>query len=450
MSADVYAARRARILDMLGDDGALIVTAAPELTVGPDSPLRYSPDTDLYYLTGHTEPEAVLVLCAQGDARVTLFVRPRDDERERWSGPRAGVDGARELIGSAAVHPIDELRARLPALVESANSLFAPFDTQRPDVDDAVRAALLHGQRRRPRHGSGPDALRNGRRLIAALRMRKDETELARIREAARITVAAFVDTARRLARPGTGAAPASRHDDRQLAEADLQATLEYGFLSRGAMGPAFPTIVAGGERATILHYESNDRPLRTDELVLIDGGARYRMYCGDISRTFPVSGRFSDAQRALYGIVRAAHAAAVDAVRPGAPAADLDAAAVRVLATGMVELGLLHGSVDDIIEKKEYRRYYPHRTSHWLGLDVHDAGDYMIATDSPLPLDAGMVLTIEPGLYVPAGDTAAPAALRGIGIRLEDDVLVTPAGHEVLTRDLPIEADDVAALLRA
>ena len=436
MSNDIHAARRARALELIGTGGALVLPAAPELHLGADTHFRFVQDTDLYYLTGYGEPEAVAVLSPHAEAPFTVFVRPRDAERERWTGARAGVDGARELLGADRALSIAELPAQLPELLKNADTIYAPFDSQRPDVDAAVRAALMNGQRNRPRTGVGPHALHNARALLARLRLYKDDEELALMRAAARITVAAFRELAA-VVRNAEG-------------EWTLHAALEHGFRRRGAMGPAFPTIVAGGERATVLHYENNDQPLARDGLVLVDAGARYRMYCADVTRTFPVSGRFTPDQRAIYDIVHRAHAAAVAAVRPGAMTQAIDDAAVHVLVQGMLDVGLLQGSRDELIEKKEYKRHYPHRTSHWLGLDVHDAGDYVRAGGEPMPLEEGFVLTIEPGLYIPVDDTAAPASLRGIGVRLEDDVLVTAAGNEVLTGALPIAAADIEALMGA
>ena len=434
MSAIDYAARRERVLSLLGRDSALVLAAAPELQVGPDGHLRYIPDADFYYLTGCSDPEAVLVLCPRADSPVTAFVRPRDEERERWTGPRGGVEGAREQLGAQIAHAVGEVHEELPKLLQCVNTIYAPFDTQREEVDRAIRAALLQGQRNRARKGCGPDTLRNARVLLGELRLRKEPAEVELIGAAARITTDTFAEVAARI--------------PRMNGEWSVHAALEHGFRSRGALGPAFPTIVAGDVRATVLHYDVNDQPLAPGSLVLIDAGARYRMYCADVSRTYPVSGRFTPAQRTVYELVLRAHAAAIHAIRPGASTQQIDDAALHVLVDGMFELGLLRGSRDEVVEKKEYKRYYPHRTSHWLGLDVHDAGGYMADEEQPTALEAGFVLTVEPGLYIPAEDEAAPPELRGIGVRLEDDILVTAAGHENLTATLALAPDDVEALM--
>jgi Xaa-Pro aminopeptidase len=268
--------------------------------------------------------------------------------------------------------------------------------------------------------------------LLGPMRVRKDPTEQEALRAAADITVRAFDDVGRGL--------PSMQH------EYEVEAVLEHGFRRRGAIGPAFPTIAAAGARATVLHYTANAAPLRAGDLLLVDGGARAAMYCADITRTFPLGGRFSPEQRAVYDIVLAAHAAAIACIAPGRSAADMDDAALGVLVQGMLDLGLLEGTRDEIIEKRDYRRYFPHRVSHWLGLEVHDAGDHAVGAAS-VPLEAGMVLTVEPGLYVPAHDASAPAHLRGIGVRLEDDVLVTGAGADVLTRALPLGVEEVEEL---
>lgn len=439
--SDSHAQRRRRLLATLeaggrsDEAGALLVAAAPELFVGADGEVRYTPDPDLYYLTGCTEPEVVLVLAPGADEPFTLFARRRDPERERWSGPRPDVDALRERYGADAVFPIDELAARLPKLVGAASVLYAPVEAGRAAVDDAVRRTLAAARRSRPRSGRGPHTLTDPRRLLAPMRLRKDAHEIGLLREAAAITAAAFVDTAARI-RQAEG-------------EWQVEAALEHAFRHSGADGPAFPTIAAGGANATVLHYMSNDAPLRNGDLLLVDAGARYRMYCGDITRTFPVGGRFTAEQRAVYDIVLHAHDAAIAAIRPGAAADAMHHAALRALVDGTIALGLIDGTADDAIESGSYRTFFPHRTSHWLGLDVHDIGDYVDADGSAIPLEPGMVLTIEPGLYIPADHDDAPVGLRGTGVRIEDDVLVTGDGLEVLTEPLPVLAEDVEGLVR-
>jgi Xaa-Pro aminopeptidase len=431
--SDVFAGRRSRVLSELGADGALVLAAAPELFVAGDTDVRYVPSADLYYLTGYTEPEAVLVLCPSAADASTLFVRPRDPDRELWTGTRGGVEAARAAFGVDAAYPLGELMERLPKLLEGAAHAYASLETGRSEVDAAVRRALADARRTRPRTGRGVHTISDPYVLLAPMRLRKDATELAAIRAAADITVRAFDDVARDLA--------SAEH------EYEVEAALEHGFRRRGAMGPAFPTIAAAGANATVLHYTANDAPLRDGDMLLVDAGARAHMYCADITRTYPLGGRFNPQQRALYDVVFAAHDAVISCIAPGRTVADLDSATLRVLVQGMIDLRLLDGGIDDIVAKREYRRYFPHRVSHWLGLHVHDAGDYAVA-GKPVTLEEGMVLTVEPGLYIPASDTSAPPHLRGIGVRLEDDVLVTGAGAEVLTGGLPLRPEEVEAQL--
>ncbi|CAN5857194.1 aminopeptidase P N-terminal domain-containing protein [soil metagenome] len=434
---DVHALRRGRVLDALRHDpaGALIVPAAPALRLGADGEVRYLPDPDLYYLTGYMEPEAVLVLCPTAEPPFTLFVRDRDPELERWSGVRGGIEAATGRYAADAAHPLKELAERLPGLVADATTLYVPLDSGRPEVDAVVHAALAGARHARPRTGRGPHTVADPRLLLGPLRMRKDPHEIELIREAARISTAAFHDAARRI-RGAEG-------------EWQIEAALDHGFRDRAAMGAAFPSIVAGGPNATVLHYTSNDAPLAKGDLLLVDAGARYRMYCADITRTYPVSGRFSAEQRAVYDIVLGAHDAGIAASRVGATVLDVHEAALAVLVDGMIELGLVTGTRAEVIASDAHKRYFPHRTSHWLGLDVHDIGDYTLTDGEPARLEESMVLTVEPGIYIPIDDDRAPAALRGIGVRLEDDVLVTRDGPDVLTSALAIRPDAVEELVR-
>lgn len=433
-AAALFAARRARVLAALGEDGAMVLPAAPELRVGRDAELRYRPDPDLYYLTGYPEPEAVLVLTPGAEASFTLFVRPRDPDRELWTGRRGGIEGARERYGADVAYSVAELGERLPALLLPYGELYARLDDGRPEVDALVRRTLRDGRRQRQRAGKGPSALIEPGVILDEMRLFKDAHEIALMREAARISVEAFREAARAI-RPGAG-------------EWEVQAALESGFRGRGGDGPAFESIVASGANATVLHYVENGRRMEAGELVLLDAGASFHLYAADISRTFPVDGRFTPRQRALYDVVRAAHDAAIEIVRPGAEFADVHETAVRVLLTGLLDEGLLEGEVEELMgDEAKYRAFYPHRTAHWLGLDVHDVGGYTIAGE-PRRLEPGMVFTIEPGLYVPETLAAVAEELRGTGIRVEDDVLVTDGGVEVLTGDLPSDAEAVAALV--
>lgn len=433
-AAEVYARRRARVLEALGADGVMVLPAATELRAGRNLELRYRPDPDLYYLTGYPEPEAVLVLAPGSDAPYTLFVRPRDPAMEQWTGPRGGPEAAREVYGADEAYPLDELDSRLIPLLRGAGSIYFPLGSGNDALEALIVGVLSEARRSRQRTGRGPGALVDPGRILDGMRVVKDDHELTLLREAARVTADAFRAAARAV-RPGAG-------------EWDVEAALEHAFRTGGADGFGFATIVGSGVNGTVLHYIANSKRMEAGELVVVDAGAYRRGYNGDISRTFPVSGRFTPAQRALYDVVLDAHDRAIAAARPGVPVAEVHRTAVRALVEGTVDLGLLDGSVDEIIETEAYRALYPHQTSHWLGLDVHDVGDYAVDGE-PVRLEPGMVLTIEPGLYIPPDFEAAPAELRGTGIRVEDDVVVTSDAPEILTAALPAGADEVEALVR-
>ena len=429
-----YAARRARVLESLGEDGVLVLPAASEPVAGGDVELRYRPDPDLYYLTGYSEPEAVLVLAPGAQSPCTLFVRPRDPERELWTGRRGGVEAARTRFGADAAFPISELAMRLPDLLAGRSTIYTRPGAGDRVLQDLLLGTLARGRVARQRTGRGARALADAGAVLDELRLRKDPHELALMRTAADISVEAFRACAAAI-RDGAG-------------EWEVQAVLEFGFRRRGADAPAFESIVAAGDNATVLHYVANDRRMHAGELLLVDAGASVGGYAADITRTFPVSGRFTGEQRALYDAVLSAHDAALAAVRPGAPVDGIHAAAVRALVAALVDQGLLTGAVDALVEDEQsYKRFYPHKTSHWLGLAVHDVGEYALP-GATRTLEPGMVLTIEPGLYLPAAAAELPEALRGTGIRLEDDVLVTESGAEVLTAALSVAAEEVEALL--
>ena len=424
---DTFAKRRAAIIEKLGSNAALVLAAAPEIVIGRDTELRYVADAELYYLTGYTEPEAVLVLGPAGsDAPFSMFVRPRDAARELWTGKRGGLEAARELFAADAAHSIAELSSGLPPLLASVDVIYARLGAGRPAVDGVLMQLLAQARSTRPRTGMSAHTLTDPGELIDCMRVIKDADELALMREAARITCGAFNEALGRI-RPGAG-------------EWEVEAALEYGFRLRGGEGPAFPTIAAAGANATVLHYIQNSATMCDSDLLLLDAGARYRMYCADITRTVPVSGAFSSEQRAVYDVVLAAHDAALQAARPGVLFDTVHMAAQRVLAEGLIPLGILEGSIDSVIEADDgLRQYFPHRTSHWLGLDVHDVGAYATRAGA-VTLVSGMVMTIEPGLYI---------AEKGIGIRIEDDIVITNDGCEVLTSGVPTDPAQIEALVR-
>lgn len=439
-----FAARRSRALEAIGPRAALVLPAAPEVVIGRDTELPYVPDPNLFYLTGCADPEAVAVIGRDvTGGPFVLFARERDAERERWTGPRASPQELAELLGADAAFPIGRLRERLPSLLAGCDTLYFPLRWGRDDVEPVVLDLLAHGRRARQRHGRGPRALVDPGAVLDPMRLVKDDAEIARIRQAARVTVEAFREGAGE-ARPDCG-------------EWQVQSAIEHGFRRRGARRPAFPSIVAAGANATVLHYTANDARIGAGELLLVDAGANVDHYNADVSRTWAVDRRPTDVQRDVHDVVLRAHAAAIAAIRPGTTEAAVHRAALAELLDGMRNLGLLHETVDAILAAEDERmnarpaeteppgnaaadrpgftRFFPHRVSHWLGLEVHDVGEYASDGESRC-LEPGMVLTVEPGLYVPPCDDA-PRALHGVGVRIEDDILVTPQGADVLTADL-------------
>jgi Xaa-Pro aminopeptidase len=424
----VYAARRRRLAEAIAP-GVAVIPTAPERVRNRDSHYPYRFDSHFYYLTGFTEPEAVLVLT---QTKSILFCRERNPEREIWDGFRYGPEAARERFGFDAAQPIAALDAEMEKLLENQPALWYPMGAD-PEWD-ARAIRWLNGVRAKVRAGiAAPERVQDVRALIDDMRLHKDAHELGVMRRAARIAAAAHRRAMQR-ARPGRF-------------EYEIEAELLHEFRRNGAQFPAYSPIVAGGANACVLHYVFNDALLRDGELLLIDAGCELDGYASDLTRTFPVNGRFSAAQREVYEIVLAAQAAAIAAVHAGNAWNEPHDAAVKVLAQGLLDLKLLAGDLKEVLEKETYKRFYMHRTGHWLGLDVHDAGDYK-RQGSWRSLASGMTLTVEPGLYIRAEEDI-PEPLRNIGIRIEDDVLVTGAGCEVLTAEAPKTIADVEALMR-
>ena len=421
----LLAERRGRFLRQLGGVAA-VIPAAPLVTHHADVEHAFRQNSDFWYLTGFDEPGAVaLFLPHRIDNPFVLFVEPKDPGAEVWNGFRWGCEGAVAHFGADLAHPRSELAERLGGYLEGAEGI--AFRVGRhPEVEPLVLKAWARQLDRAPRSGHAALGLVAPCPMLHGLRLRKSPEELDRMREATRISAEAH-ELARQVVRPG-------------LNERQIQAVIEQHFLEQGARGPAYGSIVAGGDNACVLHYTANNAPLRDGDLLLIDAGCSVGdYYNGDITRTFPINGRFSGEQRALYELVLAAQEAAVAVVAPGQSAEGVHDTAVRVLVEGLLELGLLVGSVDGVIEQGAYRHLYMHRTGHWLGLDVHDVGAYRLG-EHHVELEPGMVLTVEPGLYVsdrlavPEGQPEIEARWKGIGIRIEDDVAVSAHGHENLT----------------
>jgi Xaa-Pro aminopeptidase len=427
----IYRGRRGKLARAIGA-GVAVIPTAPERVRNRDTHFPYRFDSHFYYLTGFAEPEAVLVIVAGAAPKTILFCREKNPERETWDGFRYGPEAARERFGVDEAHSIEELDEALAALLENQPALHYPIGAD-PDWDRRA-TGWLNAVRSRSRTGvAAPERLQDVRAPIDEQRLVKDAHELALMRRSARIAAAGH-RRAMRSVRPGRN-------------EYEIEAELLYEFRRGGAQFPAYWPIVAGGANACVLHYVFNDAPLHDGDLLLIDAGCELDGYASDITRTFPVNGRFTPAQREVYDIVLAAQLAAIDKVRPGNGWNEPHDAAVRVLAQGLIDLKLLRGSLDEALQEETYKRFYMHRTGHWLGLDVHDAGEYKLA-GKWRALAPGMVLTVEPGLYIRAADDI-PERLHDIGIRVEDDVAVSPAGCEVLTAEAPKSVGDIEAIMR-
>lgn len=417
---------------MAGPEAILVLPAAPERIRNNDSHYPYRQDSDFWYLTGFGEPEAVLVLVpGRKHGEALLFCRERDPEREAWDGPRAGQEGAIGAFGMDDAYPIADMDEILPGLIEGRTRVYyhfgrdAEFDLKLIGWVNRVRAQIKQGAQ--PPH----EFLELGH-LLHDLRLYKSRDEVRLMRRAAEIAAEAHV-RAMRVARPG-------------LYEYEIEAELQHGFRRHNAVA-AYQPIVGAGANACVLHYRANSARLAPGDLLLIDAGAEYEGYASDITRTFPVDGRFSPAQRAIYDLVLQAQGAAIAVARPGASWIAPHEAAVATLTEGLLRLGLLKGTLAHCMKEQSYRRFYMHKTGHWLGLDVHDVGDYRVDGEFRL-LEPGMVFTVEPGLYIAPGSKGVAARWQGIGVRIEDDVLITADGNEVLTAAAPKQIDQIEALM--
>ncbi len=426
-----FVRRRRQLMRMAGPDAAILVAAAPERMRNADAAWPYRQDSDFHYLCGFPEPQALLALLpGRPQGEVILFCRERDAAAERLHGPRVGPGEAVEDYGLDDAFPIDDIDDILPGMLEGRARVYCHFGRE-VEFDQHLLAWM---RRLRTLRGGGvvPKEFVSLGHLLHDLRLYKSRAELKLMREAAGIAVDAHL-RALAAVRPGA-------------AEYEVEAEWTRALRARGVV-PSFPPCVATGANACIAHYQANRATLADGDLLLVDAGAEVGCYASDLARTYPVNGRFSAEQRALYEIVWTAQQAALDAVLPELPFEASHLAAVRVLVEGMRELKLLSGSVEGLVESGAYRRFYPYKTGHWLGLDVHDVGDYRVDGDSRI-LEPGMVLTVEPGIYIPPDDTGVAARWRGIGIRIEDDVAVTRDGHDVLTGAMPSEASAIEALV--
>jgi len=432
--ADPFAARRAKLFREMGEGSVAILCTSPVRNRNNDVDYKFRPDSNFYYATGFEEPEAVAVLRPDHpDSRFVLFVLPKDKERETWTGKRVGVEGAKERYGADAAYSIHELDEKLPKLLENAEKLYyrmgknEAFDTRVLGWLEKVRSMARLGV-------SAPSQILDPGSLLHEHRLFKTPEEIAQLRRAAEITHEAHRE-AMILAKPGTF-------------EYEVEAVVDFTFRRRGGVGPGYPSIVAGGPNAVVLHYVTNQRRLQDGDLLLLDAGCEHGYYTADVTRTFPVSGKFTAPQQQIYEAVLEAQIAGIEKTRPGVRFQAVHDAATRVLVEHLLKLGILQGTVEDSLKAGTYRRFYMHRTSHWLGMDVHDCGTYFQRGESRL-LEPGMVLTVEPGLYFEPDDESVPAPYRGIGVRIEDDVLVTASGCDILTREIPKTVSELEKAVR-
>jgi Xaa-Pro aminopeptidase len=423
-----YRQRRERVMEKIGN-GTAIFRSAPLAVMHNDVEYPFRQDSDFFYLTGFNETDAIAVLAPHHpEHRFILFVQPKDPEKETWTGYRVGVEKAKELYGADEAYSITELDEKLPQYLEKAERIYYHFGRDR-HFNDTILAHWQTLIATYPKRGTGPIAIEDTNHILHPLRLIKSDYELAQIRKAIAISVEAH-HHAREYAKPG-------RY------EYQIQAEIEHIFGLNGGTS-AYPSIVASGANACILHYIDNNRQLQDNDLLLIDAGCSYQYYNGDITRTFPVNGKFTPEQKILYDLVLEAQLKAIAQVKPGNPYHEIHDQAVSVLVEGLIDLGLLIGDPEEIIKEEKYKPFYMHRTGHWLGLDVHDGGIYKTGEDSWQILQPGQVLTVEPGLYISPyiqpveGQPEIPEKWRGIGIRIEDDVLVTPNGNEVLSAKVP------------
>ena len=409
-----------------------IIPGAHDTRRSNDTHYRFRQDSDFFYLTGFEEPDSVAVIKADAEKKYTLFVRPRDPEREIWDGRRAGVEGAKSEFGADESFPIAEFESKLTEFLDGAGVLYYRLGVD-SDLDNTIikEISRMRSSNRKPVHP--PQTIVDPATIVHEMRVVKSEDEIAIMQRSADIAAEAHCE-AMKVVRPG-------------MQEYQIEALIEQVFRRHGASGPAYTSIVGGGPNATVLHYINNDGELRDGDLLLLDAGAEYKGYASDITRTFPINGRYTKAQREIYDLVLKAQMACVEMVRPGVTHDQLKQHSIEVLTEGMVELGLLEGKTEDLIKEKKYEKFYMHGLGHMLGIDVHDVGCYYYGTESRA-LEPGVVMTVEPGIYIAPDTKDVPEKYLGIGVRIEDDVLCTNNGPRVLTTKVPKHAEEIEALM--
>ena len=428
-----YATRRKKLAEQLPEGSVAFIAAATEVYRNGDTHYRFRQNSDFYYLTGFNEPDAILVISASKHPHCTLFNRTRNVAEEQWTGRRLGQEGAIEQLKMDTAYPIHSVKEELPKLLMEKALVYYSFG-KNPFLEQQIMDALIFVKSQMRRGAKAPDNLCDLEPILGELRLFKSDAEIDLMRRAAQISV----DAHKR----------AMRVCKKVHFEYELEAELIYEFSRHGCRSVAYDPIVGSGENACIRHYTENNKPLHNGELVLIDAGGEYENYAADITRTFPVSGVFTSEQRIIYELVLKAQKAGISAIKPGAAWNSVQVTMVRILTTGLCELGIIRGDVDELIANEAYKPFYMHNSGHWLGLDVHDSGRYKILNEWR-SLEAGMVLTVEPGLYISKDLPEVDKLWWDIGVRIEDDVLVTPFGHEVLTADLPVNVAEIEALMR-
>jgi Xaa-Pro aminopeptidase len=423
----------AEFMKRMDQNSIAIIPSAREAVRSNDTNYRYRQNSDFFYLTGFEEPEAVAVINPSSDAKFTLFVRPRDPEREIWDGRRAGIDGARTEYGADEAFPVSEFNAKLGEILNGPEKLYYRLGDGNPELDETIIRQLASVRTLNRKPISVPQTIIDSASIIHEMRVIKSEEEIAIMQRAADIAAEAHVE-AMKAARAG-------------MMEYEIEALVEQVFRRAGALGPSYTSIVGAGANATVLHYINNDGKLNDGDLLLLDAGAEYKGYASDITRTFPVNGKFTEAQREIYDLVLETQMACVEMVRPGVRHLDIKNQSIEMLTEGMVRLGLLQGEPEELIKEEKYMQFYMHGLGHYLGIDVHDVGRYFIDGESR-PLEPGMVMTVEPGLYISPNTKGIPEKYLGIGVRIEDDVLATETGPRVLTDKVPKDAGEIEALM--
>jgi Xaa-Pro aminopeptidase len=426
-----------KFIESIGEDSIAIIPAAHEATRSYDTEYKFRQDSDFWYLTGFPEPDAIAVIDpANKKSPYTLYVRPRDPVMETWFGRREGVDGAVKNHRADKAFSIEKFAEDLPRLLNGHDKLYYRFAVDKA-LDQQILQYLTEQRVRRLKTAYPPHTIIDPTIIIGDMRLHKDKDEVEMMQKAATISAEAHV-LAMKKVKPG-------------MNEFQVESLIEAYMREKGASGVAYNSIVGGGENATILHYVENNRPLNDGDLILIDAGAEYQGYAADITRTFPVNGKYSKAQREVYDVVLDTQLQCIEYTKTGNTVKARQEFSIELLTEGMKKLGLLKGNTKDLIKKKQYLKYYMHGVGHYLGLDVHDAGRYFTdqAAKNSKPFAPGMVLTVEPGLYIPQDDKSAPSKYRGIGIRIEDDVLVTKDGNFNLTSKVPKDPDEIEALMQ-